>query len=98
MEAAAAETGDDTAPRSLLHDFDRQSSSGSTVEVTDDSLRLRLHRFHEFVRLAYELSPGGPPLHDLIDAIDSGTLHPATVAHLLYGLPFESWTAPPPDA
>lgn len=98
MEAAAAETGDDTAPRSLLHEFDRLHRSSCKAQSTDDSLRLRLHRFHEFVRLAYELSPGGPPLHDLIDAIDTGTLHPATVAHLLYGLPFESWTAPPPDA
>lgn len=86
---------DETPPRSLLYEFDRLANS--QLEGLNRTMEDRLGRYRDFVRLVHELSAGGPPLDDLVKAIDTGSLNSEAVAHLLYGLPFDSWTEPPPD-
>lgn len=81
-------------PRCLLLDYDLMMDAGrSDARLWNE--RLRKHR--DFVMLVYELSAGGPPVHQLIEAIETGRLNAEAVAHFLYGMPFDSWTASPPD-
>lgn len=74
--------------RELAAEFERAMWGGGTV----------LERHRQFVRLVVSLSAGGPPATDLMHAIEQGTLEPEAVAHLLYGLPFSSYTDPPAES
>lgn len=84
---------EELAPRSLLHDFDRMMNALASDHLTNERLR-------DFVRLVYRLVyrsfRGGPTADDLIVAIESGRVDGQAVAYFLYGMPFDSWTEPPP--
>ncbi|KAK9844267.1 hypothetical protein WJX74_000251 [Apatococcus lobatus] len=89
----------DEVRRSLFDCFEAAADRppvAMDVPAVIEGYRTVIQRYREFARLVYSLSAGGPPVEGMVAAVESGSLDPQAVAALLYGLPFDSWTEPPP--
>ena len=89
----------DEVRRALFDAFEAAADHSPTamdVPAVVEWYRAVVEQYRAFARLVFSLSSGGPPVEGLLAAVDTGTLDPQAVAALIYGLPFDSWTEPPP--
>jgi hypothetical protein len=54
-----------------------------------------VEKYRKFVRHMMSLTAGGPPVSELIDAIETDTVNNNALAYLLCGFQFESYTEEP---
>lgn len=54
-----------------------------------------LEHYRKFIHTLYDQSSGGPPVEQLIDCVENGTINSEAIGHFMAGFPFTSYSEKP---